>query len=251
MKKYAGFILLMGITISAYADDTTNQFALQAGNIAGAAEQCGQDASVLISRSKEAIKVMAPNAVDQSDADSLFDKSVANARSLQSSVIRKFSCQDVLTTYNSLPLLRSDYEQSVIAVLAAHRSSVVQTNSAPSATSAATPAPSPTVSQQIVQPTDQPSQDQSPIQQAIQNEMDVSTNAEQQYVSADDNAYNNTMKKNYPNKNTQNNTVNNNVQNTPVNNNVPFNSLPPSDIISTNQQNVYMANPDAPINPPQ
>lgn len=249
MKKYVGCILLMGLSLSAFADDTTNQFAVQAGNIAGAAEQCGQDASVLISRSKEAIKAMAPNAVDQSDADSLFDKSVANARAYQDTVMRKFSCQDVLTTYNSLPLLRSDYQQSVIAVLTAHRSSEIQTDSTQTPTQTVAPIQTPTISQQIVQPTIPPSQD--PIQQAIQNEMDVSPNDEQQYVSADENTYNNTMKNNYSNKNAiNNNAVNSNVQNTAINN-VPYNSLPPSDNISTNQQSIYIANPDAPINPAQ
>ncbi len=266
MYKYLLMILSVGFSLSAYADDITNQFALQAGNIAGAAEQCGQDVSVLTARSKEAIKAMSSDASDEADADSQFDKAVANMLSNQSTVMRKFSCQDVLTTYNSLPILRSDYEQSVIAVLVAHKQNPSQPISQTAAPAVQSASDSPQVSQATTQP--QPVQEQQdPIHQALQNEMNVQPDEEQQYISADDNAYNNSLRKNNSNKNAvntnamnnnaananavNNNSENNNAQMMAANNNMPFNALPPSDNIATNQQNTYMLNPDAPINPAQ
>jgi hypothetical protein len=211
MKRYLLLLLLAGYAITVQADDTANMFALQAGNIAGAAEQCGQDASILIARSKEVINVIAPDAVDQSNADVIFDKSVAAARANQATVMRKISCSDVLTTYNSLPLLRSDYKQSVIAVLTAHRAQ----ETSPTQPLVTAKAPNQT---QIIQ--QMPSQqDESPIQSVLANEMPLTADNVQSYVSA---------------KN-KNNTVMNNNGAQIDNNFLPQTATPSSDIISVTQ----------------
>lgn len=218
MKKYLLLFLLSGCSITVYADDTANTFALQAGNIAGAAEQCGQDVTTLTARSKEAINAITPIPSEEATANSIFDKAVADALATQSTVIRKISCSDVLTTYNSLPLLRSDYKQSVIAVLAAHRhvqtaAPIVQAQQLVTAQSQSEA--SVTNQVQTLQP-DQAQPDSS-IQSALSNEMPIGGNSVQNYVSADNNS----------------SQVNNNVAST--NNSIPSTATPSSDIISVTQ----------------
>lgn len=177
--------------MTTYADDTANMFALQAGNIAGAAEECGQDVTMLSARSKEVINVLTPISSEQTTADAIFDKAEADALAKQSSIMRKISCSDVLTTYNSLPLLRSDYKQSVIAVLAAHRN-VPPTPPAVPAQQLVTTQTQPEASMTSQVPVSQsdPAQPQSQIQSALSNEMPINGNGVQSYVSADNNAAN-------------------------------------------------------------
>lgn len=194
MKKYLLLLLCAGFTMTAYADQTADQFAMEAGNISGSAQACGQDVTTLIARSKEAIKALAPLATDQASANAVFDKSVSDALANQGSVMRKLSCQDVLSAYNNLPILRSDYEKSVIAVLAADaRTSTAadaHANPAPTQTqailSAENPSETPTVTQQSPQPQSGPQQNQSQMQQALQNEMTVTPDSEQSYVAGND-----------------------------------------------------------------
>lgn len=180
--------------MTTYADDTANMFALQAGNIAGAAEQCGQDVTTLSARSKEAINAITPISSEQTTADAIFDKAEADALAKQSSIMRKISCSDVLTTYNSLPLLRSDYKQSVIAVLAAHRNvpPAIPTVPAQQLVTAQVQ-PQAAMSNQVPMSQPDPAQPESQVQSALSNEMPINGNGVQSYVSADNNTANNVI----------------------------------------------------------
>ena len=218
MKKYLLLLLMSTYTITVHADQIADQFALQAGNIGGAAEQCGQDVTTFITRSKEAITAITPDASEQAEADSVFDKAVADALANQSSVMRKMSCSDVLTTYNSLPILRSDYKQSVIAVLANYKvTHPAATTAQAQNTSPQIPAADPSLAQSQPQNTDQ--QIQSPIESAIANEMNVPPNNVQSYVSANDNNSNNNIT-------------------TSTNNFMPTTAMPSSDNIAVSQSYV-------------
>lgn len=119
MNKYCIGLLLAFYSLAVFADNNTaDQFALEAGAIGGAAEGCGQDVTLYSERVNEAIIAMTNIAADQSSAESLFQRSMANAVTRQKSLTQHLACSDVLTTYNSLPIMRGDYKQTVIAQLA-------------------------------------------------------------------------------------------------------------------------------------
>lgn len=93
-------------------------FAVQAGAIAGTAQACGQDISVFTTRVGEALNKLAVNNSDKLMAITEFQKSLQQAQ-INEGNNHPIPCSQVAQDYNSLPLLRPDYEQTVISQLSA------------------------------------------------------------------------------------------------------------------------------------
>ena len=93
-----------------------SEFAQQAGIIAGTAQACGQDISTLTSRSIEVINALTRIPNEQQLALQLYEKALVTAQENQTKhpVLK---CTDVLSSYNSLPILKSDYKQTVIPAM--------------------------------------------------------------------------------------------------------------------------------------
>jgi hypothetical protein len=94
--------------------------ARQAGLIAGAAQACGQDISLLSARLDEAILASATSTGDISDAVAAYQQSVKDTAEKQTSE-QTMPCEMVLKDYQKLPLLRDDYKEVVISSLNADR----------------------------------------------------------------------------------------------------------------------------------
>lgn len=117
LKKISPFILLFSYTVSAHADDATAlALAQQAGIIAGAAQACGQDISLLNNRIIEAIQALSNNDTTRNQALVFYTQSVNNADQQQQSS-HKLDCSQVKKDYQNLPILRNDYQQSVMEPL--------------------------------------------------------------------------------------------------------------------------------------
>lgn len=91
-------------------------FAVQAGSIAGAAQACGQDISVFVTRVNEALNRLATNPNDKLAATATFQKALQQAQTTQMNS-HPLQCSQVMQDYNSLPILRPDYEQTVLVKL--------------------------------------------------------------------------------------------------------------------------------------
>lgn len=117
--------LLGTLAFTAYAQQiptpslntNANQFAEQAGTIAGTAQACGQDVSTLTSRSIEVINALTKIPDEQKLALQLYEKASAAAQENQTKH-QVLKCTDVLSSYNSLPILQSNYKETVIPAMA-------------------------------------------------------------------------------------------------------------------------------------
>ena len=92
--------------------------ARQAGSIAGAAQACNQDVSLLSARLDESIAAVAQSPVDTSDAIAAYQQSLKEAFNKQSAE-RPIACEVVTVDYKQLPLLRDDYKEVVLSALKA------------------------------------------------------------------------------------------------------------------------------------
>lgn len=125
MKRYL-LLLALICSLSVHAAETPSgggssfavMLARQAGLIAGAAEACGHNVSLLAARLDEAIQAVAQNTIDSSDAIAAYQQSAKEAKALQSSTPR-MPCEQIVKDYNSLPLLRDDYKEVVLTALKA------------------------------------------------------------------------------------------------------------------------------------
>lgn len=117
------WLCLIGTTSMAYADiPETIEFAKQASKIAGSAQACGQNTSILDGRIKEAIDAMSQSQVESMMA---YDTYTTTSRSVKKAlnIGNKANCDAVLQDYQSLPIMQKNYKQSVIRVLASQASS--------------------------------------------------------------------------------------------------------------------------------
>jgi hypothetical protein len=96
----------------------TVTLARQAGTIAGAAQACGQDISLLSARLDETITSIAKDNIDAVDAVLAYQQSEKEAAKKQTSE-QVMPCNIVLKDYQSVPLLRDDYKEVVISALKA------------------------------------------------------------------------------------------------------------------------------------
>lgn len=89
-------------------------FATQAGAIAGFAQACGQDVNLFSSRAGEVIQAIATDNADATSAAQAFTQSRETQYTAQRSN-NLVPCAQVLQDYATLPLLRDDYKDAVIA----------------------------------------------------------------------------------------------------------------------------------------
>lgn len=119
MKKFLFASIVLCCTINlAWADSDAISFAIQAGAIAGAAQACGQDPALLGSRVAEAIMLLAKDDNDRTQAISSYQRALQEANRNEAAT-QKIGCNQVLQDYNSLPILKPDYKQTVLAPLLA------------------------------------------------------------------------------------------------------------------------------------
>lgn len=97
---------------------TTNAtaFAIQAGVIGGVAQACGQDITVFIARVNEGIDRLSLSSSDKVIAIARLNKAVQDAQA-QEITKQPFSCTQVMQDFNSLPIMRDDYRQTVLTQL--------------------------------------------------------------------------------------------------------------------------------------
>lgn len=106
-------------TNSPYSNLTTSNamaFAIQAGAIAGAAQSCGQDTTVYAGRVNEALNKLAQSATDKLLAITNYQKALEQSQTAQMTE-HTIPCTQVIQDFNSLPLMRDDYETTVISQL--------------------------------------------------------------------------------------------------------------------------------------
>lgn len=117
-------ILSAGMSCSALADvpprptgsSNAIAFAIEAGSIAGASQACGQDVSIFVSRIGEAIDKLAVSPADKIAAMADFQHALQQAQATQSAN-HTIPCQQVMQDYHNLPIMRPDYQQTVISQL--------------------------------------------------------------------------------------------------------------------------------------
>lgn len=114
MKRYLGLVSLLFCSTIAYADvNSAVSLAQQAGAISGAASACGQDISLLSSRLQDAFAVMVPDETQRAKVMMTYLQAFNNAKEMEAAKA-KIPCDQVLKDYNNLPILRSDYQQTVL-----------------------------------------------------------------------------------------------------------------------------------------
>jgi hypothetical protein len=101
-------------------------FAIEAGSIAGASQACGQDVSIFSSRIAEAIDRLAASPADKIAAMADFQHALQQAQATQSAN-HTIPCQQVMQDYHSLPIMRPDYQQTVISQLSPGMTGQAQT----------------------------------------------------------------------------------------------------------------------------
>ncbi len=138
--------LLTGLMMSkAEAEDSTAiYFAKQAGVVAGAAEACGQSIAIMSMRVNEVITVLANDQNDKTYALAAFQQAEQEGRNSQEKS-QRLPCATVINDYSSLPILRADYQETVIAPLMKSKPPT-PSPSLPSASASPSPAPSGTAS---------------------------------------------------------------------------------------------------------
>lgn len=125
---------------TAAANSDAVQFGVQAGGIAGTTQACGQDISLFVSRINEAINKLATSPGDKVMAAAAFQQALQQAQT-QETNNHTIPCSQVVQDYSSLPILRPDYEQTVIAQL--HPGMPAASGTAGSTSSASTPTTTP------------------------------------------------------------------------------------------------------------
>lgn len=125
-KKLLLSLALLGCCNNLQADDnaninqTTNTnatlFAVQAGAIAGVAKACGLDTNLFLTRANEALERLSYSIIDKTLAQARLTKALQQAEIAQQTN-HPMLCSQVVQDFNSLPLMRPDYKQTVIAQL--------------------------------------------------------------------------------------------------------------------------------------
>lgn len=99
-----------------YADaNKANMFATQAGSIAGAAQACGQDISEFTNRVNLALTILANTTTEMNEATQTYQGYLQLAAQKQSQGTSGLNCLQIIKDYNSLPIMQSDYENTVLA----------------------------------------------------------------------------------------------------------------------------------------
>jgi hypothetical protein len=116
-----GFIIsvLFGSTF-AFAQSVNvmaNQFAGEAGTIAGVTQACGTNITEYNSRALEAINALAKNPGDRQQALTIYMDALSKAQDAQTKN-RVMNCSKVMQDFNSLPLMKPDYKTVVLPQLA-------------------------------------------------------------------------------------------------------------------------------------
>jgi len=134
MKRYLGLVALLLCSTIARADfNSAISLAQQAGAISGAASACGQDVSLLSSRLQDAFNVMVANEEQRAKVMMTYLQAFNNAKEMETAKAR-IPCDQVLRDYNSLPILKPNYQQTVLPGL---RDTPAAVQPAPSVTSPA------------------------------------------------------------------------------------------------------------------
>ena len=119
MRNYLFF--LAGFSTLAFAQaplgNNADQFAQQAGVIAGTAQACGQDVSTFSSRTAEVIGVLTTIPSEQQAAMTIYEKVLATS-AMNETKNHTMKCSDVLSAYASLPILKSDYKTTILPQMA-------------------------------------------------------------------------------------------------------------------------------------
>jgi hypothetical protein len=141
-KKALLAAALLSACSLAQADGSTTssdavQFATQAGSVTGVAQACGQNTAEFSKRVNEAINKLAIAPMDRMDAVKAFSAASQQAQNSQMTT-HPFACSQVIQDYNNLPILRPDYQQTVIAQL---HPGMPNGNAVPPATSAPSSVP--------------------------------------------------------------------------------------------------------------
>jgi hypothetical protein len=120
MKMRNFLFFFAGATSLAFAQtpitNNANLYAQQAGVIAGVAQACGQNVGTFSSRSAEVINLLTKIPAEQQQAMTIYEKVMATSQMNQVKN-HAMKCPDVISAYNSLPLLRDDYKQKVLPAM--------------------------------------------------------------------------------------------------------------------------------------
>jgi len=127
-----GLILASNMAFAQASPNLANEFALEAGKIGGVAQACGQNISVYNSRVSEAVNVMTDSAGSQ-QALSTYTKALMEAAEIQTKN-HAISCSTAIQSFNSLPIMQSDYKTNVLPSLAKMANPAAPTPTTPSQT---------------------------------------------------------------------------------------------------------------------
>jgi hypothetical protein len=133
--------LFSAAAIAQVAYSNADQFALQAGTIAGFAQSCGQNIMMLNSRVTDVVNILAKNPGDQQTAMTIYEKAMSDAQYQVSRNRTTTNCDEIISNYNTLPLLRPDYKQTVLPAMANIDNAAATTTAPPPAPNSAPPAP--------------------------------------------------------------------------------------------------------------
>jgi len=111
-----------GLSSNMNTSSTAASFAMQAGQIAGVVQACGQDVSVFMMRVGEAVDRLAISAPDRVTAMLAFQRVLKEAQAIEQQK-QPIPCDQAIKDYNSLPILRPDYKETVLSKLAASNGS--------------------------------------------------------------------------------------------------------------------------------
>lgn len=109
-------------------------FAKQAGKISGVVQACGQDVSVFNNRVGEALNKLAASPTDKVLALQAFQDTMRQAQAAEQKS-QLIPCTEAIKDFQSLPLMRNDYQQSVLTQLSPTMES--PTNPSPASSSSA------------------------------------------------------------------------------------------------------------------
>ncbi|MBI5448396.1 MAG: hypothetical protein HY939_06720 [Gammaproteobacteria bacterium] len=118
-SRFFPLFLLLGIgsPLVAHADgNSAMTFAAQAGSIAGAAQACGQDVSEFTNRVNQSLAILADTTDQITQARQAYQTYMATATQKQAQA-GQIPCTQVAKDYNSMPLMQSGYEQTVLPQL--------------------------------------------------------------------------------------------------------------------------------------
>src|SRR5580700_4824396 len=112
-KSGIGFVLsiIFGSSLS-YAQTVNiiaNQFASEAGTIAGVTQACGNSITEYNSRALEAINALAKNPGDRQQALTIYMDALSKSQDAQTKN-HVMNCGKVIQDFNSLPLMKPDYK---------------------------------------------------------------------------------------------------------------------------------------------